>query len=118
VSDYALEHGSSRFGRWLRARRIKIVLIIAAFEAILVAVFSDLSKWTVIVLAVLFVSLYFAAGRNARSDTFRQLSWIAAASQLLAVCAALLAFIIFWAAIIAVVVFAFIALFFIFTDRR
>jgi hypothetical protein len=118
VSDYAIDHGSSRLGRWLRARRVRFALWIAAIEAVIVAIFHDVSRWTVVGLAVVAVSLYFAAGRNSRSDTFRQASWILAASQLLAVVAAILAFIIFWAAIIAVVVFAVIALFFVFTDRR
>jgi hypothetical protein len=115
----AIEHGTSRTGRWLRARRVRIALWIAVVEAILAAVgFHNISRWLIIVLALAAVSFYFAAGRESRSDTVRQSSWIFAASQLLAVIATILAFIIFWAAIIAVVVFAIIALFFVFTDRR
>jgi cytochrome b561 len=113
-----IDHGSSRTGRWLRARRVRFALWIAAVEAIIVAVAHDVSRWTVIALAIVAVALYVAAGRESRSDTFRQLSWIFAASQLLAVLAAILAFIVFWTAIIAVVVFAAVALFFVFTDRR
>jgi cytochrome b561 len=113
-----IDHGSSRTGRWLRARRVRFALWIAAVEAIIVAVAHDISRWTVIALAIAAVALYVAAGRESRSDTFRQLSWIFAASQLLAVLAAILAFIVFWTAIIAVVVFAAVALFFVFTDRR
>jgi cytochrome b561 len=113
-----IDHGSSRSGRWLRARRIRFALWIAAIEAIIVAVAHDVSRWTVIALAIVAVALYVVAGRESRSDTFRQVSWIFAASQLLAVLAAILAFIVFWTAIIAVVVFAAVALFFVFTDRR
>ncbi|TML84940.1 MAG: hypothetical protein E6G08_15875 [Actinobacteria bacterium] len=113
-----IEHGTSRAGRWLRTRRTRIALWIAAIEAILVAVFHSTSRWTVIGLAIVAVALYVAAGRESRSDTARQLSWIFAVSQLLAVIAAILAFIVFWTAIIAVAVFAVIALFFVFTDRR
>jgi uncharacterized membrane protein YbhN (UPF0104 family) len=113
-----IDHGSSRTGRWLRTRRVRFALWIAAIEAIIVAVAHDVSRWTVIALAIVAVALYVVAGRESRSDTFRQLSWIFAASQLLAVLAAILAFIVFWTAIIAVVVFAAVALFFVFTDRR
>ena len=116
-SPQAVEH-TSRTGRWLRERRIRAALWIAAIEAILVAVFHDVSRFTVIGLAALAVAVYWFAGRNSRSDAFRQSSWIFATSQLLAVIAAILAFIVFWTAIIAVAVFAVIALFFVFTDRR
>jgi hypothetical protein len=118
VSDtHAIEHGTSRTGRWLRARRVRIALIIAAVEAILVAIFHDVSQWTVVALAIVATVVYWYAGRNSRSDTFRQSSWILAASQLAAVVAALVAVIVFWTAIIAAVVFALVALFFVFTDR-
>jgi hypothetical protein len=113
-----VEHGTSRYGRWLRARRLRIALWIAAVEAILVAVFHDVSRWTVIGLAVVAVGIYVAAGRDSRHDTVRQTTWIFATSQLLAVIAAIVAFIVFWTAIILVVVFALLALFFVFTDRR
>jgi hypothetical protein len=113
-----VDHGTSRYGRWLRERRLRISLWIAAVEAILVAVFHDVSRWTVIGLAVVAVAIYVAAGRDSRHDTVRQTTWIFAASQLLAVVAAIVAFIVFWTAIILVVVFALLALFFVFTDRR
>jgi hypothetical protein len=113
-----IEHGTSRTGRWLRARRMGFALWIAVIEAIIVLVFHDVSKWTVIGLAIVAVAIYAVAGRESRSDTFRQISWIFAASQLLAVIAAILAFILLWTVIIAVVIFAFVALFFVFSDRR
>jgi hypothetical protein len=112
-----IEHGTSRTGRWLRTRRTRFALTIAAVEAIVVAVFHDASRWTVIGLAIVALAIYVAAGRTSRSDAFRQITWIFAASQLLAVIAAILAIIVFWMAIVAVVVFALIALFFIFSDR-
>src|SRR5436305_8262906 len=116
--SHVIEHNTSRAGRWLRARRTRFALWIAAVEAIIVAVFHDVSRWTVIGLAIVAVAIYVAAGRESRSDTFRQTSWIFATSQLLAVIAAILAFIVFWTAIVAVAVFAVVALFFVFTDRR
>jgi hypothetical protein len=117
-SSSAIEHGTSSTGRWLRQRRFRAALWIAVIEAIIVAVFHDISRWTVIGLAILAVAIYFGFARSARSDTLRQLSWIFAASQLLAVVAAILAFIVFWTAIIFVVIFAVVALYLLFSDRR
>ena len=117
-SSHAVEHGTSKSGRWLRAHRTRIALWIAAAEAILVAVFHDVSRFTVIAVAVLAVAVYWYEGRRTRSDTVHQASWIFAVSQLLAVVAAVLAFIVFWTAIVFVCIFALVALFFVFTDRR
>ena len=117
-SSHAIEHGTSRSGRWLRSRRTRIALWIAAAEAIIVAVFHDVSRFTVIALAIAAVILYWYGGRRTRSDTFHQASWIFAVSQLLAVVAAILAFVVFWTAIVFVCLFALVALFFVFTDRR
>jgi hypothetical protein len=118
MSAHAIERGESRPGRWLRERRTRIALWIAAAEAIVVAVFHDVSRFTVIAIAAVAVVVYWYAGRRTRSDTFHQTSWIFAISQLLAVVAAILAFIVFWTAIVFVVIFALVALFFVFTDRR
>jgi len=115
-SSHALP--SSRPGRWLRERRNRIVLWIAAAEAIVVAVFHDVSRFTVIAIAAVAVVLYWYSGRKTRSETYHQVSWIFAVSQLLAVLAAILAFVVFWTAIVLVVIFALVALFFVFTDRR
>jgi hypothetical protein len=117
-SAATIDHDTSRSGRWLRARRNRFALTIALVESIVVVIFNDVSKWTVIGLAVVAFVLYWFAGRSSRSDGFRQASWIFATSQLLAVLAAILAFILLWTAILAAVVFAVIALFFVFTDRR
>jgi cytochrome b561 len=108
----------SRAGRWLRERRTRIALWVAAIEAILVAIFHDVSRFTVFALAIVAVLTYFYAGRKTRSDTFHQTSWIFAISQLLAALAALFAFIVFWSAIVLMGIFAVVALFYVFTDRR
>jgi hypothetical protein len=117
-SPQLIEHRTSRIGSWLRARRNRLALSIALVEAIVVVIFHDISRFTVIAVSVVAFALYWFAGRTSRSDAFRQISWIFAASQLLAVIAAVLAFIVFWAAILAAVIFAVIALFFVVTDRR
>ena len=115
---HPIEHGSTRTGRWLRARRLRIALWTAVAEAIPVALLHDVSRWTVIVIAVLAVGFYAFVGRDSRSDTVRQVSWIAAASQALAVVAVLFAFILFWAALALALVFAAVALLVLFTDRK
>jgi hypothetical protein len=117
-SGGVIEHGTTRSGRWLRARRFRIALIIAAIESIIVAVFHDVSRWTVIAIAILAVVLYVFTGRDSKHDTYRQATWILAVSQLLAVVAAVFAFVVFWAALLAVGVFAIVALIVIFTDRK
>jgi hypothetical protein len=113
-----IEHGTSRPGRWLRARRNRIALSIALVEAIVVVIFHDVSRFTVIGLSAVAFIVYWFVGRASRWDTVRQVSWIFAASQLLAVIVAVLAFIVLWTAILAACVFAVIALFFVVTDRR
>jgi hypothetical protein len=118
MSDVVVDHRSSRPGRWLRARRTRIALWTAVVEAILVAIFHGVSRWTVIGLAIVAVALYLIAGRESRSDTVRQVTWIFAASQLLAVVAAILAFIFFWTAIIVAVIVAIVALVFLFSERK
>jgi hypothetical protein len=113
----ALEHGTTRAGRWLRGRRLRLALWIAVLEGIVVALAPGVSRWTVVVVAILAVSLYAAAGRRTRWDVGHQLSWILAASQALAVVVAILAWFVLWTALLLVVVFAVIALVILFTDR-
>ena len=116
-TGYAIEHDSSRAGRWLRQRRLRIVLWIAVIEAILAAFTHDVSRVTIVVLAAVFVPIYFIWGRD-QGDTIRQLSWITAASQALAVVAALLAYLVGLLVLVVAGIFAAVALFLIFSDRR
>jgi len=82
----AIEHGSSRSSRWLRTRRLRITLWIAAVEGLLYLV-GVLHWWAAVLLAAIAVGLWWLVGRAApRSDTLRQASWIFAASQLLVLC--------------------------------
>lgn len=113
----AIEHRSTRAGRWLRARRIRIALWIAVAEGVLVALSHDFTRWTVVVIAIPLLALYVVWGRNARSDTVRQVAWIAGASQALAVVVVILAFVLSWLALVLAAVFAAIALLFLLSDR-
>jgi hypothetical protein len=112
-----IEHRTTRAGRWLRARRIRISLWIAVLEGIIVALAHDISRWTVIAIAIPVLALYLFWGRTARSDTIRQLAWIGGASQALAVVVVIMAFVLSWLALILAGVFAAIALLFLLGDR-
>jgi hypothetical protein len=117
-SQPVLEGGSTRMGRWLRERRLRLALWVAVIEGLLVALTPDLTKWTVLILGVILLAFYMVAGRNIRWDVARQLSWIAAASQALAILVVILAFVLGLLAIVAIVVFAIIALVYLFSDAR
>jgi lysylphosphatidylglycerol synthetase-like protein (DUF2156 family) len=112
-----IEHRTTRTGRWLRARRIRAALWIAVVEGILVAVLPNLTKWTIIALAIPLLALYLFWGRTARSDTVRQATWIAGASQALAVVVTILAFLLSWLALVLAGIFAIVALLFLLSDR-
>jgi hypothetical protein len=112
-----IEHRTTRAGRWLRVRRIRAALWIAVIEGILVAVLPNLTKWTIIAIAIPLLAVYLFWGRTARSDTVRQVTWIAGASQALAVVVTILAFLLSWLALVLAGIFAIVALLFLLSDR-
>jgi hypothetical protein len=112
-----VEHGTTRAGRWLRDRRLKIALVIALVEAVLVVV-DVLSGWLALGLAAAILALYVFAGRNARSDAVRQASWIAALSQVLVALVPVLVIVVGTIALVAVALLAIVALFALLADRR
>jgi len=117
-SQPMIEAGTTRTGRWLRERRIRLTLWVAVIEGLLVAITADLTKWTVLVIAAILLAFYIVAGRHMRWDVGRQLSWIAAASQALAILVVILAFVLKLVAIVAVVILALLALAYLFSDSR
>jgi hypothetical protein len=117
VSETAAQLRTSRTGRWLFERRLKIALGIAVLEGILVAVEKDFSRWTVIIISAPIIAFYVFAGRALESDTGRQLSWIAAASQAFAVILCVVALVIGAFVLIIAGVFAAIALILLFGER-
>jgi hypothetical protein len=116
-SGGTVEHGTTRWGRWLRARRIRITLWIAVIEGIIVAVSPDFSKWTVIAIAIPVLAIYAVWGRHAKSDTAYQIAWIAGASQALAVVVVILGVLLSWLPLVLAAIFAGVALIFLFSDR-
>ena len=104
-------------GVWLRARRNRLALWIAAAEGLIVAISHDLTKWAVVALAVV-AALAWTFGRRSGSNGVRQVLWIFAASQLLALVLVLFAVLFKWLVILGLVVFAVLGLAFLFYDRR
>ena len=113
-SSHAMERGP---GGWLQTRRIRIAAWIAAAEGVIVLFSHDITKWTVIALAAV-GTIAWLGGRESGSRTVRNILWIFAASQLLAVILVILAWIVKWAIILAVVVLAIAGLAYLFLDRR
>lgn len=113
-----IEAGSTRGGRWLRERRIRIALWVAVIEGLIAAFSQDIGRWTILALAVVVLAFYMVAGRQLKWDVARQLSWIAAASQVLAILVIIFAFILKLIAIVIIVGFALVALVYLFTDHK
>src|SRR5262249_58223258 len=103
-------------GSWLRVHRVRTALWSAALEAVLAAITKTISGYTIIVLGLITIPLYFFWGRNQRG-TIKHVTWIAAAAQALAIVAVLLAHFIGLFVLVLAAIFAGIALFLIFSDR-
>lgn len=112
-----VEHGTSRTGRWLRARRVRVALWIAVVEGALI-VFHAISVPIAIVVGVAVVVLYFTAGDRLRSDTAGQIAWIAAVSQALVMLVPVFLIIVWSVALIVVAILAVVALVLLFSGRR
>jgi hypothetical protein len=102
-----VEHRQSAASRWLRERRFRIALLIAFIESLAV-VTSSLGWFWVLGAAVIAVALYLL-GRRTTSRSVHEVTWILAASQLIAVIVPLL-----WEFVkfLAVLVLVLLALFF------
>lgn len=117
-SQPAIEAGSTRGGRWLRDRRVRIALWVAVIEGLIAAFSHDIGRWTILLMAVIVLAFYIVAGRQLKWDVARQLSWIAAASQVLAILVIIFAFVLKLVAIVIIVGFALVALVYLFTDHK
>jgi hypothetical protein len=112
-----IDHGSTRSGRWLRERRLRIALWIAAVEGLLI-VLNQIGRWPAIIVAGAFLLAYQLARRSSTSDTGYQIMCVVAASQALVALVPL----IWWfitkvMAILIVAALAVVALVFLFSDR-
>ena len=112
-----IEHGSTRLGRQLRENRLRIALLLALVEGILVLV-GAIDWWVVVLLAVGAVALYAMRGRTARRDDLRAASWILAVSQVAVVLVPALVLVATAFAIVALLLIAVVALVVLLRDRR
>jgi hypothetical protein len=113
---HAIEHGSTRTGRWLRERRFRFTLWIATVEGLLY-VLHALHWWAAVLLAVIAVGFWWYVARGNRSDTLREAGWIFAVSQLLVLCVPLALAILKAVAFGVIALLAIAALIFLFTER-
>jgi hypothetical protein len=112
-----IDHGTSRSSRWLQERRLKLALLLAVAEGLLVAV-DRLSAWVAIVIAVAALAVYFAWAREQRSAALREAAWIVAVWQAIVLLVPILVVVVGTLALIAVGVIAVVALVALFADRR
>ena len=113
-----IEAGTTRGGRWLRQRRVRIALWVAVIEGLIAAFSHDIGRWTILAMAVIVLAFYIVAGRAMRWDVARQLSWIAAASQALVLLVPIFFFFVKAVAIAIVAVVAVVALIVLFAERE
>jgi hypothetical protein len=116
MGDFVVEHGESARARRLRRNRLKIALVVAAIEGIVVLA-GGIPWWFVVILAVGAVAVYIAV-RDRNRPELLQLAWIAAFSQLVLVLVPVIAGFLLVLAIVIVVAFALIALVALARDRR
>ena len=111
-----IEHGQSSSARWLRERRLRIALLIAFVESLLVLT-SDHGWRYVLIAAVVSVLAYWFAGRRWGCLVY-ELTWVAACSQLVAVLVPFLWGLLWWLGTIALVALALFMLAVLLLDRR
>jgi hypothetical protein len=96
--------------------KVKIALLIAGFEGLLL-LFGRLSRWVVIAVAIPLILLYLISGREMKPGLGRTILWVVAVSQVLVICAAILAFFIGILVLILLGVFAAVAFLLIYMDQ-
>jgi hypothetical protein len=112
-----IEHRETRAGRFLRRRKGRIALLVAVVEGVLVLA-GVIPWWLVFVLAAGGLAAYIGFGRESRREDVRQLTWIAAVSQLAVVLVPAAALIVTVLAAIVLVILAAVALAALLLDRR
>jgi hypothetical protein len=117
IEQPAIEHGTTRTGRWLRQYRTRIAFWIAVAEGILL-VAGVISRWGALFVAAVIIVGYFAIRPRLSSPVARDVTWIAAVSQALVALVPILVILIGTLALIAVGILAVVALIVLFGDRR
>src|SRR6188472_2909391 len=111
-----IEHGESSSARWLRERRLRIALLIAFVESLLVLT-SD-HGWRYVAIAALVATLAYWFGGRRRPGVVYDITWIAAFSQVLALLVPFLWGLLWWLGTIALVALGFLMLAALLLDRK
>ena len=117
TSSPVIEAGDSGRGLWLQQRRLRLALFIGLVESILV-VAGGLGWFWVLALAAVAIALYIFVARGARLHTLREVVWIFAASQLIAVLVPVLWEVAKFFAVVILVLMAALLLVMLLMDRR
>jgi len=112
MADQATHHRRGFFSD----TKVKIALLIAGFEGLLL-LFGRLSRWVVIAVAIPLILLYLISGREMKPGLGKTILWVVAVSQVLVICAAILAFFIGLLVLILLAVFAAVAFILIYMDQ-
>jgi hypothetical protein len=112
-----LEHRSTRTSRWLRANRLRIALVVAIAEAVLV-VFGVIDVLPALLVAALVVAAYFWLAQRLRAGLARDALWIGAVSQTMVALVPVLVLVVGTLALIAVGLLAAVVLLLLLTGRR
>ncbi len=113
----AIEHGTTRSGRWLRERRLRLAFAVAVAEGALVLL-DVIPGWLALLVGALVLLFYVVVGRGHRHQTLRQTSWVAAMSQVLVALVPVAAFILTTLAIVVLAIIALLGLVLLLGDRR
>jgi hypothetical protein len=112
MTDGTADREPSRLADW----RVKAALLVAGFEGLLL-LFGSLSRWVVIAVAVPLLLAYLLTRKDMSPGLGRDLLWVAAASQALAVVTAIIAFFVGLLFLVLLGLFAAVALVLIFSSR-
>jgi hypothetical protein len=117
LQGQALEHGSTRSGRWLRRYRLRIAVWIAVVEGLLI-VLDVIPWWPALLVAAVLLAFWWFVGRNTRSDSVREGSRIAAASQAMMALIPIFVAVVGFLAILVLALLGVAAVLLLFSDRR
>jgi hypothetical protein len=112
-TEPAERHGRS----WLRENRLRIAILVGAIETLAVA-FTDATWRFALVVAAVTFAVYVLVGRRTENAYVRDLSWTAAASQILPVIVPVIIYAVGLIAVIGVIVLAVVIAAMLYLDRR
>jgi hypothetical protein len=116
MGNYVIGHGETPRTQSLRRNRLRIALIVAAVEGVLLL--AGVIPWWLVVLLALGSVTWYVLMRDDSHPELMQLAWIAAFSQLLMLLVPVAAAVITVLAIALLVIFVLIALYALLRDRR